>query len=459
MAKHVVEAEELQAYLDRELEPVRQAEVERHLAGCRECAALLADLQRVSATLQRWLVEPAPVTLRPPALKTAAPERRWHWGRLALALAGSAAVVLLALSVSLPNLMKSPTNRQLEAEKATGLNAPTQQEHAARLGERKEQLPPPPAATARGRESAPLSEKKRARPQGAPRPGEGAGPSEVGGMLGAVPAAREANDAQLARSADAVSSAAPSALGGMAKKAEAAKAPRMIAYEVFLTVEVKEFEPAKQKLLKVVEQAGGYVAQASAAETPNQPRHADLVVRVPAEKLSAVLEQLRGLGRVVNEQLSTQEVTEQVVDLEGRLRNARATEQRLITVLNQRTGKVRDILEVEREIARTREEIERMEAQRQMLLHRVELATVEVTLVEEFQAQLQPAPVGTRTRLANAFVEGYESFVDTLLGFVFFFARYGLTLLFWGGLAWLTWRGMKRPLLKWRSRSFGAGVN
>ena len=190
------------------------------------------------------------------------------------------------------------------------------------------------------------------------------------------------------------------------------------------------------------------MAQASAAETPNQPQRADLTVRVPVEKLPAVLEQIRELGRVVNEQLSSEEVTAQVVDLEARLRNSRATEARLISVLEQRTGKVADILQVEREIARTREEIERMEAQRKNLVARVELATVNVTLVEEFQAELAPAPVGTATRLRNAFVEGYDNLVGLLLGFVFFFARNGLVLAFWFLLLWAGWRLVRRPL--WR---------
>ncbi len=147
---------------------------------------------------------------------------------------------------------------------------------------------------------------------------------------------------------------------------------------------------------------------------------------------------------MTSEQLTTDEVTEQAVDLDARLRNARATEERLVAVLKERTGKVRDILEVEREIARTREEIERMDAERENLMRRVEMATIELTLVEEFKAQLQPAPVGTGTKLRNAFVEGYENFAATILGFVFFFARNGLSLLFWGGLMWLSGR------LAWR---------
>jgi hypothetical protein len=295
-------------------------------------------------------------------------------------------------------------------------------------------------------------EKFEARDEAASGVPSGAAGGVVGGRLEAQKQAAPLTADEVA-SLDKESRAKSAAAGEQAfaanrLRAESAAARRLIAYHVFLTVEVKEFAASKEKVERLVEEAGGYVAQASAAETPDQPQRADLVLRVPAEQLPAVLEGLRGLGRVVNEQLSSQELTEQVVDLEARLRNARATEQRLITVLNERTGKVRDILEVEREIARTRQEIERMEAQRQNLMHRVELATVAVTLLEEFQARLEPAPVGTAARLRNAFVEGYERFAGMLLGFVFFFARYGLVLLFWGGFLWLTGRLCKRVLLR-----------
>jgi hypothetical protein len=275
--------------------------------------------------------------------------------------------------------------------------------------------------------------------------GEVAG-SEVGGRL-----------ESRAREATVATDAAAPLANRVAAKQKAAL--RMVAYHVGLTLEVKEFETAKESVYQAVEQAGGYIAQASTAETPNQPQRADLVLRVPVEQLSGVLDELRALGRVTQEQISTEEVTEQVVDLEARLRNARATEERLIAVLNERTGKVGDILEVEREIARTREELERVEARRQNLMRRVEMATLQVALLEEFQARLEPAPVGTGTHLRNAFVEGYQSFAGTLLSFVFFFARNGLNLLFWGGLLWLTWRVVKRALLRrlWPAVGFSPG--
>lgn len=370
MSEHLVQAEELQAYLDRELAPARQAEVERHLVECKECSAMIADLKRVTTTLQQWQVESAPATLRPPVIRTAEKKAGFRWGRLALGLSGAAAVLLLLVAISIPNLLRS---------RIASNRAPDYARQRAAMGT--DQGMPTSASEEASRDTAP-----------------------------GIPAV----------------------------------AGRFITYQVTMTVEVKEFDSAKDRLRQIMDAEGGYTAQANFVETPDQPRRANLVLRVPAARLATILNQIRELGRVREEHLNSEEVTEQVVDLEARLHNARATEQRLIDVLNNRTGKVLDILQVEREIARTRQEIERMEAQRQNLLRRVELATVNVTLTEEFKAQMQRAPFAAAARLRNAFIEGYRNFVDSALGLVIFLVRYGPTLLFWGALGWLTWRGSRR---------------
>jgi len=370
MPEHLVQAEELQAYLDRELAPARQAEVERHLVECQECSAVIADLTRVSTTLQQWQVESAPATLRPPVVSTAEKKAGFRWGRLALGLSGAAVVFLLLVAISIPNLLRSPIASKQASDYA-------RQRAAMRTDQ---------------------------------------------GML--APAGEEA-------SRDAASGI-PAVAG------------RFITYQVTMTVEVKEFDSAKDRLRQIMDAEGGYTAQASFVETPDQPRRANLVLRVPAAKLATILNQIRALGRVKEEHLNSEEVTEQVIDLEARLHNGRATEQRLIDVLNNRTGKVLDILQVEREIARTRDNIERMEAQRQNLLRRVELATVTLTLAEELKAQLERAPFATAARLRNAFVDGYRNFVDSALGLMVFLVTYGPALLLWGALIWLAWRGGRR---------------
>ncbi len=445
MEKHVVEAEELQAYLDGELEAARRSEVEKHLHACAECTAVVRDLKQVSQTLQRWQVEPAPATLRPPKVDEPRAAIRWTWPRLVLAFGGTAAVLLLALAVSIPNLLTSRQQAQAPGDILVPQPPPpppaaNEQQRANRAATKPAAKPPQPA-----KEADEYRSREMARRAPAAEPSEGRRDNRI----------QEDKSEALDSAARQPAAATPttSTFGALAaqKRAEVANAEevrRLIAYNVALAIEVKEFAPAKEKLLQAVEKSGGYVGEASTAETPGQPQRADFTLRVPAEKLPALLAELRRLGRVQNEQLSTDEVTEQVVDLEARLRNSRNTEQRLITVLNDRTGKVKDILEVEREIARTREEIERMDAQRLNLMNRVQLATVQVALLEEFKAQLQPTPIGTWTRLNNAFVDGYEDFVGMFVDLALFFARHGLSLLFWFVLLYLAWRRLKRSLFR-----------
>jgi len=377
MTQHPVEQEELQAFLDKELEATRQTEVGRHIQDCQECTAMIADLQEVSASLQSWEVEPAPANLKPPVIREEKAKAPFSWVRLALTLSGGAAVVLLLVAISIPNLLRS----RMAADRASQ-------------------------------------------------------------------AAKEYPSHQVGQYSPTLMGRVPEGVAGsVLVQPGVPAAERLIAYQVTMTVEVKESEAAKNKLRQIMDAEGGYVTNSDFVETPNQPKRANLVLRVPAVKLATILGQVRELGRVKEEHMNSEEVTEQVVDLEARLKNARSTEQRLVDVLNNRTGKVGDILQVEQEISRTRESIERMEAQRQNLLRRVEMATVTLTLAEEFKAELQTAPVGTIRQLWNALVDGWDNFSGSILAIVFFLARYGLTLVLWGGLVWVGWR-IARPRLK-----------
>src|SRR5208282_5513880 len=106
---------------------------------------------------------------------------------------------------------------------------------------------------------------------------------------------------------------------------------------------------------------------------------------IPAQELAAALGELKSLGRVQNETQSGEEVTQQHTDLAARLKNSRETEERLRAILEQRTGKIEDVLQVEEEIARVRGEIESMEAQQKALEHRVDFVTVDLQLVQEYR--------------------------------------------------------------------------
>ena len=218
----------------------------------------------------------------------------------------------------------------------------------------------------------------------------------------------------------------------------------MIARTVWLTIVVKDIGTARAALDSLLGQHHGYPAQLTITTPENSARSIQASLRVPAPELPAALVDLRKLGPVQGESQSGEEVTEQHADLVARLKNARETEQRLISILEQRTGKVEEVLKVEEAIANTRGEIERMEAEQKALEHRVDFATIDVQLSEEYKAQLNPQSTSVGTRLHNAFVAGIGNAADSLLAIVLFFEEYGPVLAIWtvllGGPLVLLWR-------------------
>jgi hypothetical protein len=211
---------------------------------------------------------------------------------------------------------------------------------------------------------------------------------------------------------------------------------------------VEKIDAVRQGTDQILAQHKGYVAQLSASSESGSPRTLIVSLRVPADQLDACIVELKKLGRVTQESQAGEEVTQQHMDLEARLKNARTTETRLNDVVQQGTGKVKGILEVEKESARVRGEIEQMEAEQKTLEHRVDFATIELKLSEEYKAQLSsPAPsVGMQVR--NATVNGFRNAFESLLGIVLFFAESGPTLILWLAIlaipAWLLLRRYRR---------------
>jgi hypothetical protein len=225
----------------------------------------------------------------------------------------------------------------------------------------------------------------------------------------------------------------------------------MIARTVSLSIIAKDFGGSRAALDGILAKHHGYAASLSASTQQNAARFLQASLRVPAAELGAVMAELKSLGRVQNETQGGEEVTQQHADLVARLKNSRETETRLQDILRNRTGKISDVLAVEQEIARVRGEIEQMEAEQKGLEHRVDFATVDLNLSEEFKAQLgTPAPA-ISTRFHNALVRGIRSAQEMIVGIVLFCAEVGPSLVIWAlllfPLGWFFWR-------RWR-RSYG----
>jgi hypothetical protein len=235
----------------------------------------------------------------------------------------------------------------------------------------------------------------------------------------------------------------------MAKYSKLDVSQPMIARTAQLTLIATDVVKARTAMDEILKRHHGYTGQLNISSPSGSARTLVATLHVPAAELETGLAELRRLGHVEQESQSGEDVTRQYVDLDARLTNARNTEQRLTSLLRDRTGKMQDVLAVENEITRVRGQIETMEAQKKNLGSRVEFASVQVTVTEEYKAQLQLEPTSGWTRLGNAAVEGYRSMVGGLFGLAQFLLSVGPSLVVWSLLLFWPvragWRRARRP--------------
>jgi hypothetical protein len=148
-------------------------------------------------------------------------------------------------------------------------------------------------------------------------------------------------------------------------------------------LEVVKFDEAVQRITAFAAEDRGFVATSSSERQENGKLRGELVIKVVPEKLDEFLLKLRGIGEVKNQTLGTDDVTKQYFDSESRLNNARTMEQRLVDILKTKTSKVADLLEVEKELGRVREQIEQMQGSLKYLDAQIAFATVTITLAEK----------------------------------------------------------------------------
>ena len=197
--------------------------------------------------------------------------------------------------------------------------------------------------------------------------------------------------------------------------AQAVVTPGMLIRSGWASVEVDSVELAVARVQRLAQQLGGYVGNTSLSDGEEAMRSATLELKVPAARFDQAVGGLRPLGKVESVRVQAQDVGEEFVDLTARTANARRLEERLLGLLATRTGKLEDVLAVERELARVRQEIDTQEGRLRYLRSRAAVSTLSVTVHE-------PRPiVGAypgASPIANAFRDAWRNFVGFMAGLI-----------------------------------------
>ncbi len=205
--------------------------------------------------------------------------------------------------------------------------------------------------------------------------------TNTGGMAEASAAPRRENVASLSRRG-----ASEPAQSAMPRSAQLADAPpadgAMLIRHGDASVEVRRLDDALPTIRHAATQYGGFVANTSIRSGRDEQRSATLELRVPAPQFDALLSALNTVGKVESVNATAQDVGEEYADMGARAANARRVEARLAELLATRTGRLSDVLTVEQELARVREQIERYDGRLRYLERHASLSTLSVVLHE-----------------------------------------------------------------------------
>jgi len=207
--------------------------------------------------------------------------------------------------------------------------------------------------------------------------------------------------------------------GGVAQAAE-----RKIIQNAELTIETDKPNDGQQKIGVIAEKHGGFVVVSESKQNEAESQTVastvvNVIVRVPAQKFQATLDEIRAVGgRILHQKASGQDVTEEYIDLEARIRTKRALETQFLEIMKQ-ARKISDAMEVQTQLADVRTEIERLEGRRRFLENQSALSTINITLHTPIPV-VAAATRGFIYDLKAAFGDGMDIGADIFLGIIRF---------------------------------------
>jgi archaellum component FlaC len=155
---------------------------------------------------------------------------------------------------------------------------------------------------------------------------------------------------------------------------------RMIIYTGYISLETNDIDGTIAMIRSLAEHYGGYVASSNKYMYDEEVR-AEIVIRVPKDKFHAAIQEIESYGKVLNENVNSEDITQQYIDLKARLSNLQHQEKRLLEIL-ELAKNVDEILAIEKELERVRGEIESLQGQINYLERNVEMSIISIKLTK-----------------------------------------------------------------------------
>jgi LysM repeat protein len=186
-----------------------------------------------------------------------------------------------------------------------------------------------------------------------------------------------------------------------------------------LQLETADPEGSQQKIASIADAKGGYVVESNQSTSDPQIKKRDTVtmsLRVPADRFQSALDEIRSTAdTVLMETVKGEDVTEEFIDVEARLKAQKALEQQYLEIMK-RASSVEDALYVQGELAEVRGEIEKVEGRKRYLENQSSLSTIKIKL--QTPAAISASSSNFNSRLAESFGSGLDVALNFVLGLV-----------------------------------------
>jgi hypothetical protein len=187
--------------------------------------------------------------------------------------------------------------------------------------------------------------------------------------------------------------------------------PRKIIYTANIDLVVEDLDRVEPEVPRLVASFGGYISKQDLSGAVGAYRRASWTARVPVDKFDAFVAAVTALGETQRKTLDTQDVTEKYFDTEARLNNKRVEESRLIKLLEERTGKLEEVLSVEKELTRVRGEIEQLEGSLRLLTNLTSLSTITINATQRLADYKPPESPLFSTLIGRTFWDSVNALV------------------------------------------------
>jgi len=209
-----------------------------------------------------------------------------------------------------------------------------------------------------------------------------------------------------------------------------------------MSIENDSFDETELKAKEIAKNLGGFITNSTAQVNQSGKKQGTLTIRVQADKYDALLAELAKTGKVMSQNITGRDVTEEYVDAEARLKTQRELETRLLQLLAEKTANLTAVVEVEQKLANVRENIEKTEGRMRMLKDQASFSTITLSIYEP--AILNTSSGGFFYELERGFEKGLTGFTKVLAGIITFVIAMAPILAILGFIVYIVVRIIKK---------------